>query len=219
MTETQQKFEHATETKGHYEKLRKAYRSDRVELREQKDLIQKIQVELEKVNERVSILSVKCQERSTENKKLKAEHVDAIKEKDYQLETAEKDKANLLCAQQWQLSEVGSSQERVDQVFTEQIAKLEKSFTASIEKKRSLIRQVDDLRPENLSMEEQIEEVNHFGPTIFNVPPYFMHHILNWMEEHPESILKRRADETQLRQEERSKAVKETAKKGKKRQP
>lgn len=80
-----------------------------MELREQKDLIHKLHAELEKANDRISTLSLKCQECSKENKKLKAEQADAIKEKDCQLDTAEKDKADLLRAQQQRLSEASIS--------------------------------------------------------------------------------------------------------------
>lgn len=90
-----------------------------------KDLIHKLQAELEKANERVSTLSLKCQERSKENKRLKA---DAIREKDYQLDIAGKEKADLLTSQQRHLSEM----EQVDQIHAEQVATLERSLATSI---------------------------------------------------------------------------------------
>lgn len=56
---------------------------------------------------------------------------------------------------------------------------------------------IDDLQRENSLMEKQIEEINHFVPSVFDVPPDFIFQILNWMKEHPESVLNRRADEKQ----------------------
>lgn len=53
-------------------------------LPEKKDLIHRLQIELEKANERVSILSLKCEECSKENQKLKVEHANAIKDRDHQ---------------------------------------------------------------------------------------------------------------------------------------
>lgn len=55
---------------------------------------------LDKANERVNTLTLKCQERSIENEKLKIEHADAIREK-----------ADLLTAHQRHISEM----ERVGQ--------------------------------------------------------------------------------------------------------
>lgn len=105
------------------------------------------------------------------------------------------------------------------QVLKERNKKLQRALEIALRKNKKMVQKNDKLKLEKQSMEEQVEEVNDFGPSIFDVPMDFMNAIVTWMDEYPEEVAKRRAKEKRKCRVERAKDVEEIEKKNDEEKP
>lgn len=126
-------------------------------------MIEGLQARLEKEEARVKTLTKRCHERSEETRTYKEELdsvADAIKEKDHQFETMEKEKANILLMKQQQASETDRSKKELKQeahALEERNKKLQKALVTTLGKNK-MTQKNDELKREMQSMEEQVEE-------------------------------------------------------------
>lgn len=198
-SETQKQLQLAKKTKVQYEELWKISRTERAMIHEQNAMIEGLQAQLEKQDARVQTLTERCHKCSLEGRKYKRKLesvANMIRNKDCKLEIMEKEKVGILLMQQQQASEADRLKrefEKGTRALEERNKKLEKSLEISIRKNKKLVQEVDDLKWEKLSTEAQVEEVNDFGSSIFDVPKDFMNAIVTWMEEHPKEVTRKGA--------------------------